>query len=58
MTNDISERAERQAIPVEFYLWLTTIERDVRVWDMTPNEISALIAAIARSNSEIGRAHV
>ena len=50
---DRIERAERgedagRPIPVEFYQWLYTIERDVRVWDLTPNEISALIAALAR----------
>jgi hypothetical protein len=53
MTNDISERAERGAIPVEFYQWLYTIERDVLVWDLTPNEISALITALARSNPDV-----
>ena len=33
-------------IPVEFYQWLYGIERDVRVWDLTPNEVGALVAAL------------
>lgn len=39
--------AVARAIPVEFYQWLYLIEKDVRVWDLTPNEIARLIAALS-----------
>ncbi len=36
-------------VPVAYYQWLYGIERDVRVWDMTPHEIAALVAALAQT---------
>lgn len=40
-----------EPIPVEFYQWLYSIEKDVRVWDMTPNEIVRLRAALRHHES-------
>lgn len=35
-------------IPVGYYEWLYTIERDVRVWELTPNEIKRLTTTLAK----------
>jgi hypothetical protein len=35
-----------EPLPVAYYLWLATIERDVRVRDLTADEVAGLIAAL------------
>lgn len=42
----VEVRGATKSIPAGFYQWLRTIERDVRVWDLTPNEIKELITAL------------
>jgi hypothetical protein len=40
-------------LPVEYYLWLASIEPDVRVRDLTAGEVAGLIAAL-RAGGENG----
>lgn len=35
-------------VPIAFYQWLTTIEKDVRVHDLTPHEVSSLLSVLTR----------
>lgn len=44
MTTDTPEGLA--PLPVEYYLWLATIERDVRVRDLTASEVASLLTAL------------
>lgn len=37
---------QQQPLPVEYYLWLATIEPDVRLRDLTADEIAGLVTAL------------
>ena len=50
MTDDLATRIE--PLPLSYYAWRAGIERDVRVWDMTNEEVTRLVAAIRAKDKQ------
>lgn len=42
----LADKIEAPSIPLRFYRWRATIERDARVRELTDDEIASLIAAL------------
>lgn len=56
MNNELEALAVRAVtldVPIAFYEWLATVERDVRVHDLTPYEIVGLAAALRERNADM-----
>jgi hypothetical protein len=45
-------------VPLAFYEWLATIEKDVLAHDLTPHEIAGLIAALRTERKESAEIYV